>query len=93
MLAQAKAYHAAGHLREAERSYRTVLEADSGNVEALYLLAVVHHALGQPMDALASLKQAVRLKPDFAEAHNALGVVLKEANRVDEAVACYRTAI
>ena len=33
------------------------------------------------------------LKPDFADAHSNLGVVLKQLNRLDEAVASCRQAI
>ncbi len=92
-LALAKAKHSAGRLREAEQFYREVLQADPVNIEALYLLGVVCHVLGKPMDAIACLEQVARLRPDFAEAHNLLGVVLAQQGRLDEAVACHRTAL
>ena len=39
------------------------------------------------------LQRAVQLKPDFAEAHNNLGVAFKNQRKLDEAVACYRRAL
>ncbi len=44
-------------------------------------------------EAAASYRQALRLKPDYAEAHNNLGVVLKELGQLDEAVASYQQAL
>ncbi|HVC98325.1 MAG TPA: tetratricopeptide repeat protein, partial [Pirellulales bacterium] len=40
---------------------------------------------GRLDDALASYQHAVRLKPDFAEAHNNLGSLLLGKGRLDEA--------
>ncbi len=46
------------------------------------------------MDAgLDLIRQAVQLKPDFAEAHNDLGVALKDLGQFDEAIASSRRAI
>ena len=39
------------------------------------------------------LKQAIVLKPDYAEAHSNLGYMLKNLERLDEAEASDRTAI
>ena len=48
---------------------------------------------GKLAEAYASLSEAVRLKPDYAEAHNNLGLVLTEQGRLDEAVASLRAAV
>jgi hypothetical protein len=50
-------------------------------------------AQGQPDEAAASYRQALRLQPDYAEAHNNLGVALKRQARLDEAAACFRRAL
>ena len=42
---------------------------------------------------MASYHKALRLKPDFAEAHYNLGRVLQELGRLDEAVVHYHKAI
>ncbi len=42
---------------------------------------------------MACYHRAVELKPDFAEAHNNLGNVLKDQGKLAEAEACYRRAL
>ena len=44
-------------------------------------------------EAEASFRQAITLKPDYAEAHSNLGDTLKEQGRLKEAEASYRKAI
>src|SRR5262249_5087763 len=45
---------------------------------------------GQLDEAVAEYRQAIRLKPDYAEAHCNLGIVLRQQGRFDEALACLR---
>ena len=42
---------------------------------------------------MAALREAIRLKPDYAPAHLSLGVALATKGRLDEAIAAYREAI
>ncbi len=48
---------------------------------------------GRLEEAVASYEQALRLKPDYAEAHNNLGIALMEQGRLEEAVASYEQAL
>ncbi len=48
---------------------------------------------GQLEQALAALREAVRLDPEFAEAYNNLGTVLTAQGRLDEAVRNFRQAL
>jgi protein O-GlcNAc transferase len=89
--AQAAAHHQAGRLPEAERLYRQVCAADANHFAALHRLGVVAHQLGRP-DAPDILARAVALKPDIAEAHNDLGVVLGACGRFAEAAAAFERA-
>jgi predicted O-linked N-acetylglucosamine transferase (SPINDLY family) len=91
-LAQAMAHHRAGRLAEAEGLYRSVCNAEPGNARAFHLLGVVSHQLGRP-DAAGLLAEAVRLAPDFAEAHNDRGVVLAAQGRFSEALASFERAL
>lgn len=48
---------------------------------------------GRPKEAMDELQEAVRLKPDFTEAHNNLGAVLEDEGRLPEAIEQYRLAL
>ena len=51
------------------------------------------HDQGKLDEAVACYRRALELKPDYAEAHNNLGIALKDQGKLDEAVACYRRAL
>ena len=42
---------------------------------------------------MASYHKALAIKPDYAKAHNNLGIAFKELGRLDEAVTSYRNAL
>ncbi len=44
-------------------------------------------------EAIASFRQAIAFKPDFAQAHNNLGGALVEKGQLDEGITAYRNAI
>jgi hypothetical protein len=46
-----------------------------------------------PDEAIAEFREALRLKPDFAEAHTNIGLALQAEGRLDEAIAEYREAL
>ena len=48
---------------------------------------------GQVDEAIAHYRKALEIKPDYAEAHNNLGVALAGRGQVDEAIAHYRKAL
>src|SRR6202011_6341956 len=91
VFAQAAAHHQAGRLAEAERLYRQVCAADPDHFAARHRLGVVAHQLGRA-DAPDILARAVALKPDVAEAHNDLGVVLGARGQVVEAAVAFERA-
>jgi len=84
-------HHRAGRLIEAERLYRQICAADTNHVGSWHLLGVLAHQLGRK-DAADLIGRAVALKPEFAEAHNDLGVVLGAQGRFSEAIACFEHA-
>jgi tetratricopeptide (TPR) repeat protein len=63
--------------------------------QAFYFLNLgnVLKAQSQSNEALAAYRNAIRIKPDYAEAHFSFGNVLIELRRLDEAAAAYRSAI
>jgi len=58
-----------------------------------YATAVAHHRAGRLADAAAAYRRAIDLRPDHAEAHDGLGVVLRELGRAADAEACHRHAL
>src|SRR5229473_3063447 len=84
-------HHRAGRLIEAERLYRQICAADTNHVGSWHLLGVLAHQLGRE-DAADLIGRAVALKPEFAEAHNDLGVVLGAQGKLAEAIACFEHA-
>jgi Flp pilus assembly protein TadD len=93
MLAQAKTEHRAGRFQEAAGIYRQVLAADPTQVEAQFLLGATCHALGLVSEAITRLSEAVRERPDLAEVHHHLGVVLAENRQPNEAERSIRRAL
>src|SRR5262249_40675713 len=49
--------------------------------------------LGRFEEALAHFDQALRLRPDYAEAHNNLGIVYVKQGKLEEAIACFRQSL
>src|SRR5947207_6405400 len=79
-------HHQAGRLAEAEAIYRKILETNSKHVDCLHLLGVIWLQLGRIDEAIGLLQQALDLNPDFAEAHNNLGVALQKRRETEQAL-------
>jgi predicted O-linked N-acetylglucosamine transferase (SPINDLY family) len=68
-------------------------------VELCPTLAIAHNNLGlllmadEPMAAIASFRNAVRLRPDLPEAHSSMALALETVGEREQAVEAYRTAI
>ena len=48
---------------------------------------------GKIEEAIAHYEQAVRIRPDFAEAHNNFGTALAQTGKIEEAIAQYEQAL
>jgi Flp pilus assembly protein TadD len=56
-------------------------------------LGVINGQAGNHQRAVEYIYRALAVKPNWAEAYNNLGNALKDQERLDEAVACYRRAL
>jgi len=56
-------------------------------------LAYTHYCQGRLEEALAGLRQALRLNPHYAEAHHNMAVVLRVQGKQEEALACSQEAL
>lgn len=70
-----------------------LLRAQPVDVQVLNLAAACHLSIGHLHDAQTYWRRAIDTKPDYCDAHNNLGVVLKELGRLTEAETCYRQAL
>ncbi len=63
------------------------------NISGALQSAVKHHQKGELQQAEAIYHQVLRMDKNNADAHNNLGVALKEQGKLEEAIACYRRAL
>ena len=70
-----------------------LLVAQPVDVQVLNLAAAWCLSMDRLLEAEAHWRHAIGAKPDYCDAHNNLGVTLKELGRLAEAEACYRQAL
>ena len=75
-----------GKLPLARKDYLTALRLDPGFVPAYANLADLYRALGADADGEQTLKDGLRVAPDSADLHHALGLLYIRAKRLDAAV-------
>ncbi|OGA49728.1 MAG: hypothetical protein A3G25_05310 [Betaproteobacteria bacterium RIFCSPLOWO2_12_FULL_63_13] len=57
------------------------------------IIGAANAAMGRFKEAVVSYNKALKLKPDYAEAHNNLGNALKNLGQLDDAAGSYRRAL
>jgi tetratricopeptide (TPR) repeat protein len=89
-----------GRVDEAIGEFLSALARDPGSANARGNLGQIRHEQGAALiesrrfaDAVTSLREAVELLPDSAEAHNDLGVTLASMGRVTEARPHFERAV
>ncbi|MCK4735691.1 MAG: tetratricopeptide repeat protein [Methanophagales archaeon] len=82
-------------IKSLEMSIRTLEEVDNKKelAENKFLLALMHKYIGRTEEAEKEYREAIRINPNYAEAHNNLGILLGELKRFEEAEKEYREAI
>lgn len=71
---------------------RVALQADNSYAPAYMMRGLVHEALLEDKEAEESYRRAIRLAPEYSEAHNNYGYFLCKHGRYDEAMAEFETA-
>ena len=92
LLRLGRGHHSAGRLDEAEVIYRQILDRAPDHPQALHLLGVVAHQVGESARAADLIESAVAAAPDYAAAHGDLGLVYRALGRLDAAIESYRRA-
>ena len=73
--------------------WRKVAQQRPQNPRAPYIAAHHLYKEGKYQEAMNSYKQALRIKPDWAEAHNNLGLTLNKLGQQAEALSHFREAL
>nr|WP_237182534.1 tetratricopeptide repeat protein [Roseomonas marmotae] len=84
-------HHQAGRLGEAERLYRALLRRQPRHSDAQNLLGLTRFQQEDYAGAVAAIRRAVALRPE-AEYYRNLGMALRAAGRLEEALAAYGQA-
>lgn len=86
-------HHQAGRLEAAEQIYRQVLEVQPDQPDAVHLVGVIAHQVGNQQEALARIARAVQLRPNDAAFHNSLAAAQLAADQPNEAIESCRRAL
>jgi protein O-GlcNAc transferase len=92
-LARARALRERVEPALAEAAYRSVLERDANNAEAHRELSDLLCGRGAAEEALRHGREALRLRPGWAYAHNSIGIALHALARPDEAIEQFGRAL
>ena len=86
-------HHQAGHLIEAERLYRQILQAYPRHPDTLHFLGVLAHQVGRHDDAVDLISQAIAQGGRVPVFQNNLGNALQALGKFEEAATSYRWAL
>ncbi|MBF0588085.1 MAG: tetratricopeptide repeat protein [Magnetococcales bacterium] len=89
----ATGHHATGQLAEAEKIYRLILQAEPNHPQALHLLGMLAHQVGQNQQAVGLLTQATRLNPNDPGMVCDLGTVLGALGQPDAACTAFQRSL
>lgn len=90
---EAADFHQQGRLREAERLYQAVLQAQPDHFDALHFLGILRAQQGNAEVAVKLIALALEQNPRSAEAHSNLGNVFQALGHHDKAISSYDKAL
>ena len=82
-----------GKILDAEKHYQYYINKGVNNHIVFCNYGIILKDLGKLKRAELSMRQAIEMKSNFAEAHNNLGSILKEIGKLQEAELSIRKAI
>ncbi len=87
LLTQGLEHHHAGRVPEAAERYQQVLRGNPSQPDALYLLGVLAHQIGNAEAAIGLMRRAIAVAGEQPRLHEILGLSLMQLDRLDEAEA------
>ena len=85
--------YTSGNLREALIQGKVLCNQFPNDSIIQNILGAINSDLDQPEEAISYYKKAIKLNPNFVEAHNNLGIALNQLGKYEEAIISYTTAI
>jgi tetratricopeptide (TPR) repeat protein len=82
-----------GNLQQAEQTFHHVLSLDPENIIALYSLSCIAYETGKFDEAMKTLRKVTKLKSDFPDGHNLLGILHDLKGDLDAAIKSYKRVI
>lgn len=83
----------AGQFEQSLSIFKTILQAEPINVDALNMASVLALQLARHEEAENFLRRLIEVHPDWSTAYNNLGVCLLRSGRYEAADACYEEAV
>ncbi len=90
---QAIQFHVKGNIPEATKYYQYCIKQGFKDNKVFSNYGSILRGIGKLQAAELSTRKAIKLKPDFAEAHYNLGNILKDLGKLQDAELSYRKAI
>ena len=90
---QALKFHSQGNISEAAKYYQYFINQGFKDYRVFSNYGVILENLGKLLEAELSYRKAIKIKPNYAEAHSNLGNTLKELGKSQDAELSYRKAI
>ena len=90
---QAFKCHSQGNILEAAKNYQYFIKQSYKDHRVFSNYGIILRDLGKLQEAEISLRKAIEIKPDYAEAHSNLGTVLKDLGNFSDAINHFKQAI
>ncbi len=93
LMNQAFKFHSQGNIQEAAKYYQDFINQGFNDHRVFSNYGIILNKLEKLEEAELSIRKAIELKPDFADAHSNLGSILCNLGKLQEAEFSYRKAI
>ena len=90
---KAKNLHLSGKYKDAQKIYLNLIEKNKNNYLLHNLVGTTYLQLNDYDRAISHLESSIKLKPDFADNYNNIGIALAEKKKFKKAISFYEKAL